>query len=102
MKYGIVVIDPNKQAERYEAALKGLSDKPRTVYVVGVDDSTEYALALSNQSAQGVITLDDLNAETVMQFAFSEAIGTEDRFRGLEALVRFAQARIATLRQGAK
>lgn len=96
MRYAVAIVDTESDEAKFAAGLSGGHLKPRRVYVVGMDEAAEFAFAL--QGVSDTITISEENAHTMLQFIFSEAIGTEVRHGiSLDELLAQARRRAATL-----
>jgi hypothetical protein len=94
MHYAVLVCRTQSKAQDLADALTAQTTKPKKVYVVGMDDAQAFAKAL----VDGAIEIDDaLTATEAMQYAYVEAIGTEDENNHVSHLIGFAQKRIAEI-----
>lgn len=91
MIYLVALLGKNCAGENLAAALEDGGDgvPPREVYVVGMSEESALASALADRNMR---VLEDPDAEEVMQFTYSEMIGTED-----ERTLAIAKARALQL-----
>jgi hypothetical protein len=92
------VIDTEGDAQKFAASLSGNRLQSRRVYVVGMSEETEFARACTDEPTE-YITLRSLDAKTMLQFRFSEAIGTEASHATFEHLIEMAKQRAAALQK---
>jgi hypothetical protein len=99
VKYAVLVMDKEPNEEKFAAAVMGERMKPRSVYVVGMEDGTEFYRSLSDKPTE-IITITDPVADEMMEFTFSEAIGTEASLASFDNLIEIAKQRAVQLQKG--
>ena len=95
MIYAIVVMRNDNFEQTFADALAGVV-KPRKVYVAGMAEGKALAAALNGRA---ILTLEDPDAETLLDFSFSERIGVEGDGGKFEDLLAVAQNRCAQLQR---
>ncbi len=98
MKYYVAILDTEPEGAKLAASLGDRPLQPRSVYVVGMDEEVEFALALQNVNSAPLV-IKDTTSGLMLNLQFSEAIGTESTLENLDMLVGLARVRVSQIQR---